>query len=71
MYVVVAQVASVVRLVEGAGDVREALCRHVKEEGINTLVMGNTGKSGLQRVLLGSLSEYCVRYAECAVVVVK
>merc|ERR1712000_652444 len=41
-------VASVVRLVEGAGDVREALCRHVKEEGINTLVMGNTGKSGLQ-----------------------
>lgn len=64
-------VASVVRLVEGAGDVREALCRHVKEEGINTLVMGNTGKSGLQRVLLGSLSEYCVRYAECAVVVVK
>jgi nucleotide-binding universal stress UspA family protein len=58
-------------LVEGAGDVREALCKHVKEEGVHTLVLGNTGKSGLQRMLLGSVSEHCVRYAPCAVVVVK
>jgi nucleotide-binding universal stress UspA family protein len=65
------QVPSVVRLVEGAEDVREALCKHVKQEGINTLVMGNTGKSGLERVFLGSVSEYCVRHAQCAVVVVK
>jgi len=65
------QISSVVRLVEGGEDIRESLCTHVKEDRIDTLVMGNTGKSAIDRMLLGSLSEYCIRHAECAVVVVK
>jgi len=64
-------ISSVVRLVEGGEDIRESLCTHVKEDRIDTLVMGNTGKSAIDRMLLGSLSEYCIRHAECAVVVVK
>jgi len=60
-----------IKLVESAADVREGLVNHVKEDNIDVLVMGNTGKSAIQRVMLGSVSEYCVRYADCAVVVVK
>ncbi|KAL6069770.1 Usp domain-containing protein [Balamuthia mandrillaris] len=64
-------VANEVKLVEGSDDVREALCKQVKENNIDVLVVGNTGKSNLKRLLLGSVSEYVVRHAECVVVVVK
>jgi nucleotide-binding universal stress UspA family protein len=54
-----------------SGDVGAALCALVKDLNINTLVIGSTGKSMLQRMMLGSVSEYCIRNAPCAVVVVK
>ncbi len=65
------QIPNEVKLVEGVNDVGEAICRRIKEDKIDTLVMGHTGKSGVKRLLLGSVSEHCVRNADCATVIVK
>jgi universal stress protein A len=35
------------------------------------VVMGNHGRSGLSRLLMGSVAEYVVRYAHCPVLTVK
>ena len=50
----------------GAGP---ALCRLAADIGASALIVGSHGRSGLKRVLLGSVSDYIVRNAPCSVVV--
>ena len=42
----------------------------VKEEGVDLIVMGTSGKHGLDRFLLGSVTENVVRSSQCPVLVV-
>jgi nucleotide-binding universal stress UspA family protein len=42
-----------------------------KEIGAGFIVVGNRGLSGVQRLVLGSVSESVVRYASCPVLVVR
>ena len=42
-----------------------------EEEGVDEVVMGSHGRSGLSRVLLGSVAEIVVRRAPCPVTVVR
>jgi len=58
-------------LVETENDVKEGLCDFVKQKNIHTLILGTSGKSTLQRIFLGSVSEYCLRNSPCTVVVCK
>lgn len=60
-----------IKIVEDCKDVREGLCRQAKENNVDILVVGNTQKSAITRLWKGSVSEYCVRNADCTVVVVK
>jgi len=62
-------VPSKIRIIEDCSDVRKALCQQVEGQLIDTLVMGNSGKNALERVILGSVSEYCVRHAKSNVII--
>ena len=43
----------------------------IEEEGIDLVVMGTSGKHGMDRFLLGSVAEKVVRTASCPVLVVR
>jgi len=42
-----------------------------RDEKCDLIVVGNLGKSGIERVLVGSVSEAIVRHAPCPVLVVR
>jgi nucleotide-binding universal stress UspA family protein len=53
------------------GDPREALLRLVEDERIDLIVLGSHGRTGLAKLLLGSVSSHVVTHAHCSVLVVK
>lgn len=52
------------------GSPAEAILRTVEKEGVDLVVMGTSGKHGLDRFLLGSVAEKVVRSVGCPVLVV-
>jgi len=53
------------------GDAREVICNAAKKYNPDMLVLGSHGYGALKRVVLGSVSDYCVHHVQCPVVVVK
>ena len=53
------------------GDPAHAIVRLAKDEGVDMIVMGTHGRSGLSRMLMGSVAEAIVRRAECPVLTYK
>lgn len=53
------------------GDPREVLVDVVKAEGASMLVVGSHGRTGLAKLVLGSVASHVVAHAPCTVVVVK
>lgn len=53
------------------GDPAGALVDFAKEEQIDLIVLGTHGRSGLSRLLMGSVAEAVVRRAECPVLTFK
>ncbi|MEU5714675.1 universal stress protein [Streptomyces sp. NPDC020403] len=51
------------------GDPSEVLVR--ASEGAELLVVGNRGRGGFARAMLGSVSQRCAQHAKCPVVVVR
>ncbi len=49
----------------------DEIIKAAKEEGADMIVVGNLGRTGIERVLLGSVSEAVVRNAPCPVLVVR
>jgi nucleotide-binding universal stress UspA family protein len=49
----------------------EIIVRQAKKMRASMIVMGSHGRTGLQRLLLGSVAERTLRYAECPVLIVK
>jgi nucleotide-binding universal stress UspA family protein len=52
-------------------DPRSAIVAAAMREAADLIVVGSHGRSGLQRLLLGSVSHYVVNHAPCNVLVVK
>jgi len=52
------------------GDVWESLARIIREDRIDLVVLGTQGRTGLQRLLLGSVAEEIFRYADVPVLTV-
>jgi len=52
------------------GSPSDIIVKKVKEENIDLVVMGTSGKHGLDRFLLGSVAENVVRSAPCPILVV-
>jgi nucleotide-binding universal stress UspA family protein len=51
------------------GDPYQALVRHARDMEAGMMVMGSHGRTGLQRVLLGSVTQRVIEHAPCAVYV--
>jgi nucleotide-binding universal stress UspA family protein len=53
------------------GEPASALVQAVRDEGADLLVVGSHGRTGLTKLLLGSVSAHAVGHAPCSVLVVK
>ncbi len=60
-----------VRHVLLTGDAATEIVRYTKDAAIDLVVMGTHGRTGLERLLLGSVAEQVLREASCSVLVVK
>jgi nucleotide-binding universal stress UspA family protein len=52
------------------GEPHEVIIKQAKEERADLIVMGSHGRKGLSRILMGSVTERTIGYAECPVLVV-
>ncbi len=53
------------------GSPAEEIIRYATEQAVDLIVMGTHGRTGLERLLMGSVAEQVVRGAPCSVLVVK
>jgi len=53
------------------GDPAAEIVRYAADAGIDLVVMGTHGRTGLERLLMGSVAEKVMRDAHCSVLVVK
>ena len=53
------------------GNPGEVISRYAADSGINMIVMGTHGRTGQERLLMGSVAEQTLRNAPCSVLVVK
>jgi nucleotide-binding universal stress UspA family protein len=62
--------ANVTKRIE-VGDVAQTVVRVAEELGVDAIVVASHGRTGLERLFLGSVSEHIVRHAHCPVLVVR
>ncbi|RWR85633.1 universal stress protein A-like protein [Cinnamomum micranthum f. kanehirae] len=53
------------------GDPKEVICNEVKRVRPDLLVVGSRGLGPFQRVFVGTVSEFCVKHADCPVITIK
>ncbi len=53
------------------GDPASEIVRYGKDTGIDLIVLGTHGRTGMERLLMGSVAEKVLRDAVCSVLVVK
>jgi nucleotide-binding universal stress UspA family protein len=54
-----------------SGDAREGVLESAAEWGADLIVLGSHGRTGIDRFLLGSVSESVARHAPCSVLIVR
>jgi nucleotide-binding universal stress UspA family protein len=52
-------------------DPRAVLCELAEKNHIDMIVVGSRGLGKVSKLLLGSVSSYCIQYATCNVLIVK
>jgi nucleotide-binding universal stress UspA family protein len=55
----------------GEAEADEAIIKLAEEQGVNMIVVGSHGRTGLRRLLMGSVTEKVIGNAPCPVLVVK
>jgi nucleotide-binding universal stress UspA family protein len=60
-----------VRHVFLVGDPATEIVRYARDSGVDRIVMGTHGRTGTERLLMGSVAEKVLRDAPCSVLVVK
>lgn len=53
------------------GDPREMIVQTARDEGVDLVVVGSHGRSGITKLLTGSVATHVVTHAPCSVLVVK
>ena len=58
-------------MVETSMSAADAIIRYAKEKGVDLIVVGTKGRSGMSKALLGSVASKVVTYSPCSVLVVR
>ena len=53
------------------GNPADKLIRYAEEEEMDIVIMGTIGKTGMERLLLGSVTENVIRHSRVSVMVMK
>ena len=53
------------------GDIRERIIDSAEEWGADLIVVGSHGRSGIPRLLLGSVAEFVGRHTKCSVEILR
>jgi len=53
------------------GDAKEMICEAAEMKNVDLLVLGSHSRGPIQRLFLGSVSNYCVHHSKRPVLVVK
>lgn len=53
------------------GHVGQTLVKYANDHNIDLIVTGSRGRSGVEKLLLGSVSDYISRHARCPVLIVR
>jgi nucleotide-binding universal stress UspA family protein len=56
---------------QSCGDPGKLICEAAANWHADTIVMGRRGRSGLQEILLGSVSNYVLHHAPCSVMIIQ
>lgn len=65
------KVETVVRECRGGEEIYEKITDYARSSGTELIVMGSHGRTGLRRLLMGSVTEKVIGYASCPVLVVR
>ncbi len=58
-------------VIEGGFSAADNIVQHAEKNNIDLIVLGHKSKSGLERLLMGSVAGKVVTYAPCSVLVVR
>jgi nucleotide-binding universal stress UspA family protein len=58
-------------MVETSMSAADAIIRYAKEKGVDLIVVGTKGRSGMSKALLGSVASKVLTYSPCSVLVVR
>lgn len=64
------EIAARITPATGVGSPGSGLCRYAEDADIDLIVMGTHGRTGLTRMMLGSVAEHVVRLAPCPVLTI-
>ncbi|KAG7981970.1 hypothetical protein I3843_04G025000 [Carya illinoinensis] len=53
------------------GDPKKVICREGKRVQPDFLVLGNRGLGLFERIFVSTVSDFCVKHAECPVITIK
>jgi nucleotide-binding universal stress UspA family protein len=60
-----------IKIIGGPSPVSDSIIIYAENENVDLIVVGTKGRSGLKKLLLGSVASKVVTYAHCPVLVVK
>ena len=66
-----AAVADVAIAIKAEGNAAHAICDYATKHGVDLIVVGTQGRSGLAHLLIGSVAERVVRHAHCPVLAMR
>jgi nucleotide-binding universal stress UspA family protein len=58
-------------LIDSQMSIEGAIVEYAEENGIDLIILGTRGRSGIKKLLLGSVASGVISYATCAIMVVK
>lgn len=60
-----------IEIIEGIKSVANTIIEHAESQNIDLIIIGSRGRTGLKRLLLGSVSSAIIKNAHCAVLIIR
>jgi len=53
-----------------SGDPKTLICKTIQDEKVDSLIMGSRGLGKMKKMVVGSVSDYCLRNAKCKDIII-